>query len=107
MTSLNHFVLGMSICMIAFANVDYVAAQTRPERPAYLYVCARCHGYDGIGRTSDTPNIAGQNRYYMRTQMDNFLSGRRYHPEMRYQANDFSDRQLNDFIEYYSRLPPP
>lgn len=103
MTSLNRFVFGTSICMVAFAGIDHVAAQTRP---AYLYVCAGCHGYDGVGRTLDTPNLAGQNRSYMRTQLDNFLSGRRYHPEMRYQANDFSDRELNAFIEYYSRLPP-
>jgi cytochrome c553 len=107
MTSLNGlrtgFAFGVSICMIAFAGTGDVAAQTRPS---YLYVCARCHGYDGIGRNSETPNIAGQSRYYMRTQLDNFLSGRRYHPDMRYYAVEFSDRELYDLVDYYSKLSP-
>jgi len=98
------FVFGMSICMTAFTGIDHSAAQTRPP---HLRACARCHGFNGIGRNSDTPNLAGQNRDYMRLQLDAFLSGRRRHPDMTDYAEYFSDRELNDVIEYYSRLSPP
>ena len=106
MTSLNRwrakFVLGLSICAIAVMAAGQAGAQTRPY---ILRVCADCHGYDGIGRGSDIPNLAGQSRYYMRTQFDNFLSGRRRHSDMSYYADRYSDQAIDDAIEYYSKLP--
>ena len=107
MTSLKrwraNFVFGMAICMIALAGIVQAPAQTRPP---YLGVCADCHGYYGIGRRSGIPDIAGQDYYYMRTQFDNFLSGRRRHYDMEKYADRFSDRTINDILDYYSRLSP-
>ena len=106
MISLNRwytsFAFGMAICMIAFAGIVQAPAQT--TRP-YLGVCADCHGSNGIGRYSDVPNIAGQDFSYMRSQFDNFLSGRRRHYDMGKYADRYSDRTINDILDYYSRLP--
>jgi cytochrome c553 len=107
MTSLDrrraNFVLGLSICMIAFMGIDQAAAQSRPQ---YVdYYCASCHGRDGIGRYSDVPNIAGQDYEYMRNQFDNFLTGRRRHHDMTYYADRIRGRVLEDILDYYSRLP--
>ena len=107
MASLNrwhaNFVFGTAACVIALTGTVQAPAQTRPQ---YLGVCADCHGYNGIGRYTEIPNIAGQDYYYMRKQLDNFLSGARRHYDMEKNADRFSDRILNDILDYYSRLSP-
>ena len=39
--------------------------------------CANCHGEDGNSTASDVPNLAGQNRVYLLTQMQKYASGER------------------------------
>jgi cytochrome c553 len=39
--------------------------------------CANCHGEDGNSTASDVPNLAGQNRAYLLTQMQKYVSGER------------------------------
>ncbi|OAN49923.1 cytochrome c-552 precursor [Paramagnetospirillum marisnigri] len=43
--------------------------------------CAACHGRKGEGRVKKPP-LAGQHIAYLKTQVDNFLTGKRHHDDL-------------------------
>ena len=46
------------------------------------FFCANCHGDDGISKTADVPNLAGQNPAYLLEQIRKFGNGERKDPFM-------------------------
>ena len=86
-----------------------------PQMPAVGQRCAACHGVDGIGVLPYVPNIAGQQRAYLRRQLlliretawgaqprehDNWRS----HPIMESQAARISIEDVDALAHYYSAL---
>jgi cytochrome c553 len=53
------------------------AASIRAAGRKAAEFCGNCHGDDGNSKQSDVPNLAGQNRVYLRSQMQKFASGER------------------------------
>lgn len=77
--------------------------------------CADCHGKDGIGLHEETPNLAGQDRFYLIRQLEAFADtqGRaqpinddseRYHAGMEATTRDLSYREMQDLADYYASL---
>ena len=66
--------------------------------------CAVCHGIDGISKKPDAPNIAGQMKYYLRTLLTAFRSGKRFHQQMNVVAQSLSDEDINDLAAWYSSI---
>ncbi len=96
----------VSICVGTLAGIGHATAQSRTA-PRAASICAPCHGLDGVGRSVETPNIAGQSSIYLRKQLMAFKKRERKHPQMRYVARELTDRELDALIVYYSLLPPP
>ena len=66
--------------------------------------CAVCHGADGISVKPDAPNIAGQQEYYLRTQLANYRSGERFHQQMNIVAQPLSDEDIDDLSTWFSSI---
>lgn len=66
--------------------------------------CAVCHGMDGLSKRPDAPNLAGQNDFYMATQLQHYRAGRRKHEVMAVIAQDLSDQDIDDLVRYYSGI---
>ena len=66
--------------------------------------CAVCHGIDGVSIKPDAPNIAGQTEYYLRTQLTNYRSGRRFHQQMNVVAQTLSDDDIDALVTWYSSI---
>ena len=66
--------------------------------------CAVCHGVDGISIKPDAPNIAGQQEYYLRTQLANYRSGKRFHQQMNIVAQPLSDEDIDDLSTWFSSI---
>ena len=66
--------------------------------------CAVCHGVDGISKKPDTPSIAGQPEYYLRTQLIDYRSGKRFHQQMNIVAQPLSDEDIDDLSVWYSSI---
>jgi cytochrome c553 len=96
-----------TLCALALP----AAAQQAPAKPGTApnaaTICAPCHGFDGVGRDVEIPNLAGQHSIYLRNQLLAFKDGRRKHPEMRYVARELSEREIEELVVYYSTLLPP
>ncbi len=66
--------------------------------------CAGCHGMDGLCKRPDSPNLAGQNDFYMAEQLRRYRSGKRQHEIMTIIAEGLSDEDIADLTLYYSSI---
>jgi cytochrome c553 len=67
--------------------------------------CSRCHGVLGIGRPEEgTPRLAGQPRFYLEKQLDDFASGARPSDRMAPVARALSPEQRGAVAAYYASL---
>lgn len=69
---------------------------------AKAMTCQACHGLDGLSKTPDAPNIAGQLEPYLVAQLQAFKSGARKNDAMSVVAPSLSDKDIEDLAAYYS-----
>lgn len=67
-------------------------------------MCQACHRLDGLSRTSDAPNIAGQIEPYLVAQLQAFRSGARKNDAMSVVAPSLSDNDIDDLAAYFSAI---
>nr|WP_174556600.1 cytochrome c [Bradyrhizobium canariense] len=67
-------------------------------------MCQACHGLDGLSKTPDAPNIAGQTEPYLVTQLQAFKSGTRKNDAMSVVAPSLSDADIEDLAAYFSAI---
>ena len=65
--------------------------------------CVACHGQDGNSQVGLWPSLAGQNFKYLKRQLLLMKSGERPVLEMAGQLDSFTDQDIEDLAEYYSR----
>jgi len=98
------FVVALGMAMI----MPLQPAAAQPSTlPKFLMACAACHGFDGIGNDRSIPNLAGQSRDYLATQLRAFRDGRRQHPTMNFFAVQATREELQQIVDYYTALPRP
>jgi len=95
----------MALAAIFLAASQHVAAQSTPPTPRLILICAPCHGFDGIGRDETIPNLAGQGREYLQTQMLAFRNDQRRHPTMNFFSGQVNMDELNQLLDFYATLP--
>ena len=71
---------------------------------AKAMMCQACHGLDGLSKTPDAPNIAGQIEPYLVTQLQAFKSGVRKNDAMSVVTPPLSDKDIEDLAAYYSAI---
>ena len=69
---------------------------------AKAMICQACHGLDGLSKTPDAPNIAGQTEPYLVAQLQAFKSGVRKNDAMSVIA--LSDKDIEDLAVYFSAI---
>lgn len=65
--------------------------------------CAECHGKQGQGRVKKPP-LAGQHMPYLKTQIENFFSGRRKHEDFEELLKPKSRQDIQNIWAYVSTL---
>jgi len=71
---------------------------------AKALMCQACHGLDGLSKTPDAPNIAGQIEPYLVAQLQAFRSGARKNDAMSVVAPSLSDNDIDDLAAYFSSI---
>ena len=91
----------------------YAAGDATKGKAAYA-VCAACHGANGMGNKAlNSPQIAGQEPWYLERQLKNFKGGLRganakdpYGMQMRPMALTLAnDQAVSDMAAYVSSMP--
>lgn len=67
--------------------------------------CNHCHGQEGFSSASETPNLAGIDRFSLWKQLQDFRSGKRRSAVMEPIAALLSARAAADVAVYFSMLP--
>ena len=67
-------------------------------------MCQACHGLDGLSKTPDAPNIAGQTEPYLLTQLQAYKSGARKNDAMSVVAPSLSDKDVEDLAAYFAAI---
>jgi cytochrome c553 len=71
---------------------------------AKAMMCQACHGLDGLSKTPDAPNIAGQVEPYLVAQLQAFKTGLRKNDAMSVVTPPLSDQDIEDLAAYYSAI---
>lgn len=71
--------------------------------------CSYCHGFDGVSASERFPHLAGQQKAYLKTQLQYFRSGVRTNDEgvMQTNAATLSESDIEQVTEYFSGQPLP
>jgi cbb3-type cytochrome c oxidase subunit III len=69
------------------------------------FFCANCHGEDGISKTPDVPNLAGQNPAYLLEQIRKFGSGERKDQFMQGLIKVLKDEERVQVATYFASIP--
>jgi len=67
-------------------------------------ICAGCHGANGIGLSSEYPNLAGQKKGYLVKQLKDFKQGKRTDPTMAAMVLALNNQDIDNLAAYYSSL---
>ena len=92
-----------SACVLAVTGNPCHAGDVKAGR-AKAMACQACHGLDGLAKTPDAPNIAGQTEPYLMTQLQAYKSGARKNDAMSVVAPPLSDQDIEDLAAYYSAI---
>lgn len=92
-----------SACVLASNGNPCHAGDVKAGRAKAL-MCQACHGLDGLSKTPDAPNIAGQTEPYLVTQLQAFKSGLRKNDAMSVVTPSLSDKDIEDLAAYYSAI---
>ena len=68
--------------------------------------CSGCHGETGDTETPDVPNLAGQERFYIFKQLQDYKSKSRASSMMSESAAPLSDRDMADLAAFYAAQKP-
>ena len=71
---------------------------------AKAMMCQACHGLDGLSKTPDAPNIAGQIEPYLVAQLQAYKTGTRKNDAMSVVAPSLSDKDIEDLAAYFSAV---
>ena len=77
------------------------------DAPQRLGLCASCHGRHGVATMPAIPNLAGQNLDYLRSALQQYLTGARDVPAMRTAAGMLNARELDDVLAWYAAQRAP
>lgn len=91
-----------SVCILASGS-PCQAGDVKAGR-AKAMMCQACHGLDGLAKTPDAPNIAGQTEPYLVTQLQAYKTGTRKNDAMSVVAPSLSDGDIEDLAAYYSAI---
>lgn len=68
-------------------------------------VCQGCHGSEGFSAGPMFPNLAGQGRVYLETQLKRFKAVERVSPTMNSVAEELTEDEIRNLAAYFSSLP--
>jgi len=71
------------------------------------FFCANCHGENGISKTGDVPNLAGQHPAYLLEQIRKFGTGERKDPFMQGLIKVLNDEERAQVTLYYASIKVP
>ena len=95
------------ICLLLTLPLMSVGNAADPEagKARATAVCAACHGATGVSVTDTIPNLAGQKRAYLASQLRALKDGSRKNPVMNAIASQLSAEDISNVAAYFAMQP--
>jgi cytochrome c553 len=105
-------IAAISLAGLLLVGASATAGTSKPSEPNIVTdTCSQCHGNNGISSTAWFPNLAGQTKTYLETQLKDFQNHTRAdHYAKAYMwnmAGTLPDQVINKIAEYYKAQKPP
>ncbi len=97
-------ILAVLIALLSIMPAAH-AADADAGKAKAVAVCAACHGATGISVTDTIPNLAGQKRAYLESQLRAWKDGSRKNPLMNAIAAQLSAEDIPGLAAYFSAQP--
>ena len=95
------------VILFCFPNIS-LSNDLRSGKEVAETIWAACHGVDGRavsgGNSALVPNIFAQNKDYLVVKLKEYKSGKLNHPQMSLIAQIFTEDQILNVSEWYSRI---
>jgi cytochrome c553 len=92
------------VCAFAIAGPVALARDDTAATVALVGTCVACHGADGIGKSPQYPNLAGQKAAYLEKQLKAFRSGERKDSNMNPLSTTLSDEDIAKLAAYFENV---
>lgn len=103
--NLRLFILvSLLLCVSGAPNIvvsasELVAGKTKAES-----MCQTCHGMDGKATIPLAANLGGQQKGYLKLQLEAYRSGERRHEPMNIISKNLSDDDIDQLAEWYASI---
>lgn len=87
-------------------DADAMRAAVEAGRRAAFF-CVNCHGREGVSSLDNIPNLAGQNAFYLLTQIDKYGDGRREDDFMSGLVKVLKPEDRFNIAVFYANQPVP
>lgn len=94
----------IAIAAALFGTLAAAPAAAQNQAAYLASNCANCHGTEGRS-AGGIPSIAGQPRGYFLEQMKDFKAGKRPATIMHQLAKGYTDEQIEQLADHFSKLP--
>ncbi len=106
------WIAASSVASLVLMAASATAGPAIPPEPLMVHdTCSVCHGHTGISPNTSFPNLAGQTKTYLKTELKDFQSHQRADRDavayMWSMARSLSDKKIDTIANYYSALTPP
>lgn len=98
------WMLSISALFASFWLAGNAFAQDLNAGRVKARACSACHGQLGIAVVPNAPNIAGENRRYLSSQLKAFRSGERQHDQMTFIAKNLSDEDIDNISRWFASI---
>jgi cytochrome c553 len=95
-------ILGLAALVVASSFAQAGGDSTAGRK--VMEQCQRCHGKDGVGKMSYTPNIAGQKYDYLVHSLMAYKAGERKSPMMSQVTKKLNEEDIANVAAYYAAI---
>ena len=97
---------GFAAVLLAVGGAAPAWAQSPNEARGLAATCFTCHGNEGRSVGGVPLALAGQDKGYLLQAMKDFQSGKRPATIMHQHAKGYTDQQLEQIADYFSKVKP-
>lgn len=106
------WIAAASVVGLVLLGTSAMAGTADPSEPPVVWsTCSVCHGHDGVSPNMSFPNLAGQTKTYLESELGDFRDhSRADHDAQAYMwsmGRNLSAKTITEVVQYFSALTPP
>ena len=103
--NLRLFILvSLLLCVSGAPNIVVSASELAAGKTKAETLCQTCHGIDGKATIPLAANLGGQQKGYLKLQLEAYRSGERRHEPMNIISKNLSDDDIDQLAEWYASI---